>query len=77
VNKPGMSTIYKEVRACANNHLAGNVMPSSIIYSVAAAMFDRSNKTTKRFRKEFFRKAVNRLLDAVKTLQRLEEQYYG
>jgi hypothetical protein len=53
-------------------------MPSDLLYTFAAALFDRSNKVSRKYAaREFYRKAVDRVVQSVKSMKALEEQYYG
>lgn len=52
-------------------------MPSDLLFSFGAALFDKANKQTKIIRKEFYRKAVDDVLQCTAKLKKLEEQYYA
>jgi hypothetical protein len=69
-------TLSPTFRAAARSALVKHV-PSDLLYTFGAAMFDRSNKAGKKSKQEFYRIAVERTLRLVKNLRQLEEQYYA
>ena len=69
-------TISPTFRKASNRSLV-KYMPSDLLYTFGAALFDKSNKQTVRVKNVFYRKAVDRVLQLVKNLKALEEQYYA
>lgn len=61
----------------ASNRSLVKHLPSNLLYSFGAALYDKSKKQAVRSKQEFYRKAVDRVLATVKTLKNLEEQYYA
>lgn len=68
--------IHRPFRAASRDALR-YTLPADLLYTFGAAMYDKSNKTSRRSENEFWRKAVERVLKTVKSLRTLEEQYYG
>ena len=69
-------TISPTFRKASNRSLVKH-LPSNLLYSFGAALYDKSNKQAIRSKQEFYRKAVDRVLSLVKNLKSLEEQYYA
>jgi hypothetical protein len=51
-------------------------LPSNLLYSFGAALYEKSNRMKTSAQKDFFRKATERVLSSVKSLRTLEAQYY-
>jgi len=69
-------TISTTFRKASNRSLVKHV-PSNLLYSFGAALYDKANRQKLRMQQEFYRKAVDRVLQTVKSLRNLEEQYYA
>lgn len=70
-------TISPSFRAATKTALVKHV-PSDLLYTFCAALFDKSNKAgTTNQRHQFYRIATERILKTVKNLRQLEEQYYA
>lgn len=53
------------------------LLPSDCLYSLAAAIYDKSRKTKQYTHRELLREATKKAMIAVKSMRALEEQYYG
>jgi len=70
-------TISPSFRAASKAALVKSV-PSDLLYTFCAALFDKSNKSgTTNQRHQFYRMTTERILKLVKNLRQLEEQYYA
>jgi hypothetical protein len=69
-------TLSPSFRKASNSALIKHV-PSDLLYTFCAALYDKSNKAGKQSKQEFYRISVERILRIVKNLRSLEEQYYA
>lgn len=60
----------------ASNRSLVKHLPSNLLYSFGAALYDKANKQTSKVKQAFYRKAVDRVIATVRNLKTLEEQYY-
>jgi len=69
-------TVSPTFRKATNRSLVKH-LPSDLLYSFGAALYDKANKQTTRARQDFYRKTCERILSVVKNIKNLEEQYYA
>ena len=69
-------TISPTFRKASNRSLVKH-LPSDLLYSFGAALFDKANKQRSHTAHEFYRMSVNRVLQCVNSLRKLEGQYGG
>jgi len=69
-------SLSSSFRSAVKNHTK-HYAPSDLLYTFGAALYERSNKSRQYSEKEFYRKAVTRIMQTAKNLKALEGQYYG
>ena len=52
-------------------------LPSDLLYTFAAALYDKANRLHSHIEREAVRKITTRVLQTVKAARAVEEQYYG
>lgn len=69
-------TVSKAFEACSKKCLTKHV-PSDLIYSLGAALYSNMSKQKNPIKKEFQRKATEKLVRFAFDMRNLEGKYYG
>jgi len=67
-------TISTTFRKASNRSLVHN-LPSDLVFTFGAALYDKAGKKPTKISKEFFNRCISEIIRTAKTLKKLEEKY--
>ena len=68
--------IVKTFRSATNRSLVKN-LPSDLLYTFGAGLYDKSERSNSHIQREFYRKALDKVVQLAANLKAMESKYHG